>query len=82
MVKSVIYAQFSQVRRGVPQLGSVLGPLIFLIHISDIKYEIADSTVSCFADDTRILLVIKDERTHRCYKMIYISCTNGQTQII
>ena len=31
------------------------------IHISDINYEIADSTVSCFADDTRILLGIKDE---------------------
>ena len=29
--------------------------------ISDINYEIADSTVSCFADGTRILLEIKDE---------------------
>ena len=41
--------------------GSVLGPLLFLIHISDINYEISDSTVSCFADDTRILLGIKDK---------------------
>ena len=41
--------------------GQCYGPLLFLIHISDINYEIADSTVSCFADDTRIHLGIKDE---------------------
>ena len=50
----------AQVRSGIPR-GSVLGPLLFLIHISDINYEIADSTVSCFADDTQIFLGIKDE---------------------
>ena len=64
-----------QIRSGVPQ-ESVLCPLLFLIHISDINYEIADSTVSFFADDTRILLGIKDEEDtlmlqnylHKLYK--------------
>ena len=64
----------AQVRSGIPQ-GSVLG-LLFLIHISDINYEIANPTVSCFADDTRILLLIKNEEDtkmlqndlHKLYK--------------
>ena len=39
----------------------MLGPFLFQIHISDINNEIADSTVLCLADDTRIFLGIKDE---------------------
>ena len=67
----------AQVRSGVPK-ASVLGPLLFLIHISDINYKIADSIVSCFADDTWILQGIKDEEDtqmlqndlHKLYKWV------------
>ena len=38
-------------------------PIIYLIHISDINNDITDSTESGFADDTQIVLGIKDEET-------------------
>ena len=41
------------VKSGVPQ-GSVPGPLLFLILISDIDQKVASSFLSSFADDTRI----------------------------
>ena len=42
---------------GVPQ-GSVLGPLLFIFHIHDIDSSITNSTVTSFADDTRITKII------------------------
>ena len=69
--------EWSSGSKCVPQ-GSMLGPLLFLIHISDINDEITYSTVSCFLGDTRILLVIKVMRTPRCYKMTNINCSYGR----
>ena len=47
----------AKVTSGVPQ-GSVLGPLLFLVMISDIDEKIKHSILSSFADDTRLMKAI------------------------
>ena len=44
---------------GVPQ-GSVIGPLLFLILLSDIDSQVLTCSVSSFADDTRVLAGVSD----------------------
>ena len=45
---------------------SVCGYIIFYETDKIFSIKLADSTVSCFADDTRILLGIKDEEDTQC----------------
>ena len=45
---------------GVPQ-GSILGPLLFLVYINDLRNELK-STVKHFTDDTSLFTMVKDKQ--------------------
>ena len=59
VIANGVKSKESFVKSGVPQ-GTVLGPILFLILISDIDNNIS-STASMFADDTRVLRKISTE---------------------
>ena len=53
VVLNGVRSDIAKVLSGVPQ-GTVLGPLLFILFINDLEQVVNSSTVSFFADDTRI----------------------------
>ena len=51
-------SNWDDIKAGVPQ-GSVLGPLLFLVYINDLKEGIK-SSVKFFADDTSLFSIVRD----------------------
>jgi hypothetical protein len=55
------FSKWDEVEHGVPQ-GSVLGPLLFLINVSDLSKSVSDkSSPILFADDTSFIIAKRDE---------------------
>ena len=73
------FSTWKSVNAGVPQ-GSILGPLLFLIHINDL-IEGLSSNAKLFADDTCLFSVIHDIQTSaNNLKMTFNPDTTKQAQ--
>lgn len=64
-------SSFSFVPSGVPQ-GSVLGPLLYLIYVSDVGGLVKYSRIRSFADDTQLLISFKPEDADEALRQLNI----------
>ena len=62
VVVSGVQSDWAPIVSGVPQ-GTVLGPLLFFLHINDVSADI-ESEIRLFADDCVCLLKLRTKRIH------------------
>ena len=70
-------SELETVSYGVPR-GSVLGPLLILIYVSDIQYAISTAKVKLFADDTNLFLHNSNPaQLFAEVNIVWHNCSNG-----
>ena len=56
------FSSWKNIEYGVPQ-GSILGPLLFNIHLCDLFYFLEDLDIASYADDTTIYTVKENKES-------------------